>query len=118
MDCEMPEYDGYEATRVLRGREGALRHATVVAMTAHASSGDREKCLAAGMDAYVSKPVTLQVLETVLGRPFPAVPSGPAQPSAPAEQAPPTNPAVALDHAVLKTAQSTSGLSNQEVARS
>ena len=85
MDCEMPELDGYEATRELRRREGGLRHTTVVAMTAHTLPSDREKCLAAGMDAYVSKPVMLQALTAVLGELFPTLPSNPAQPSASAK---------------------------------
>ncbi len=73
MDCQMPTMDGYEATRQLKS-DGALNAPTpVVALTAHAMEGDREKCLSAGMDDYVSKPVRTQMLnhmiEKWVGRP-------------------------------------------------
>lgn len=68
MDCQMPVIDGYEATRLLRILEGSKRHTVVIAMTANAMVGDREKCLAADMDDYISKPLTLETLETVLDR--------------------------------------------------
>ncbi|MDQ3646769.1 MAG: response regulator [Actinomycetota bacterium] len=68
MDCQMPNMDGYEATRRIRAQEGIARHTPIIALTAAAMLTDQEQALAAGMDAYISKPVDLARLEAALDR--------------------------------------------------
>jgi CheY-like chemotaxis protein len=133
MDCQMPELDGYEATRRIRRSGGRFMSTPIIAVTANAMEGDREKCLASGMSDYMSKPVLAQTLATTLekwilpdseGRMMASVPAPPAasfeaaapsedqsQPSAqPAEEAA-FKPAVAeigdaLDPGALETLRS------------
>jgi two-component system sensor histidine kinase/response regulator len=68
MDCQMPEMDGFEATAVIRNRERNRRHTPICALTANTMEGDRERCLAAGMDDYVGKPIGLEQLQGAIDR--------------------------------------------------
>jgi CheY-like chemotaxis protein len=67
MDVQMPEMDGLTAARAIRRKETpGARRLPIVALTAHAMSGDRELCLAAGMDGYITKPIQVEQLDRVL----------------------------------------------------
>jgi two-component system sensor histidine kinase/response regulator len=100
MDVEMPEMGGLEATALIRERErGTSRHVPVIALTAHAMKGDRERCLKAGMDGYVAKPIMARELyEALIPYQGTAAPT-PAEPPAPAVVGPPVlDWAAALEH--------------------
>jgi signal transduction histidine kinase/DNA-binding response OmpR family regulator len=90
MDCQMPEMDGYEATRQLRRSPGIYRNSAipVIALTAHVMSNDRAKCIDAGMDGYVSKPIDKLALQNAIAKALdrslsPAAPSAPSVPTMP-----------------------------------
>jgi two-component system sensor histidine kinase/response regulator len=98
MDCQMPELNGYEATVAIRANEGADRHTPIIAMTAGARREDRDRCLAAGMDSYLAKPVSKDALLALVAR---SVKPGPATstPAPPVRQA--TTAEMTIDPVVL-----------------
>ena len=108
MDCQMPQMDGYDATRAIRAFEDGRQHVPVIAMTASAIAGERERCLESGMDDFLTKPVDIALLAEVLDRlvgPRPAAPDAPSGPVRPS--AAPTGTGTGTDAATEGTAPST-----------
>ena len=97
MDCRLPELDGYSAAGEIRRLEAADRHTPIIAVTAHTMSGDREKCLAAGMDEYIAKPLRRETLQSVLRAALP-VESGHTGSGA---ADPPAGDAVLVDNSLI-----------------
>src|SRR6267142_1214734 len=107
MDCQMPRKDGYEATTEIRRLEdaaGEKRHIPIVALTANAMEGDRERCLTSGMDDYLSKPLGREALRTVLERWIGEDPQAGAQVAAEPALAGPQAEAVAAPNAAASAA--------------
>jgi len=109
MDCHMPRLDGYAATREIRARDTTVRRVPIVAMTANSVEGERERCLAAGMDDYVSKPLTIDVLDAALRR---WVPEAPARAEAPARRRPSSPP---VDLGMLRKLQGGQGQGQPDI---
>jgi CheY-like chemotaxis protein len=112
MDCRMPGMDGYAATAAIRLRQGAGPRTPVIAMTADATDADRDRCLAAGMDDYVTKPFRYSDLEATLRRW--ALLTGPATGEDP-EVVHGTSGTVALDEAVVEQVRALAGKAGAEV---
>jgi PAS domain S-box-containing protein len=112
MDCQMPELDGYETTRRMRERW----QTPVVALTAHAMQGDREKCLAAGMNDYIAKPFRLELLRQIVDRWLrPGLGQDPGAPEPPATPAP--APARAVDPGTLENLRALGRAAGRDLLR-
>ena len=106
MDCQMPRMDGYTTTGEIRILQGNQKHTPIIAMTAHAMRGDRERCIAAGMDDYVSKPIDPDMVIRVLRRWLPeqqdVIPE-PSMPARPGLEEPDDAPVLDLKQALFIT---------------
>ena len=114
MDCHMPRLDGYAATREIRAREAPPPgpRLPIIAMTANAGPGARERCLAAGMDDYVAKPVTADALDAVLRR---WVPRGPARAETPPPSLPRRSSSPAIDLGMLRQMRAAQGPDESDI---
>jgi CheY-like chemotaxis protein/HPt (histidine-containing phosphotransfer) domain-containing protein len=111
MDCQMSELDGYEATRQIRRSGGRFKSTLIIAVTANAMVGDREKCLASGMDDYMSKPLAAQTLATTLEKwILPDTAVGAITPPESAPAAAPSEVPLTADQAQLRSLPETSAL--------
>ncbi len=124
MDCQMPDVDGYEATAAVRARErerartGGGPRTPIVAMTANTMQGDRERCLAAGMDDYIAKPVKTEQLAVILDRWLPAHEvEHPGTPDDASRAEPAGRESAPVDEAALAAIAAVQGESGQEVVR-
>jgi CheY-like chemotaxis protein len=91
MDCHMPRFDGYSATREIRDRDALKPRVPIIAMTANAGPGARERCLAAGMDDYIAKPVSAEAIDEVLRSWVPRAPAAPPPSRARSSTPPPVD---------------------------
>jgi CheY-like chemotaxis protein len=99
MDCQMPVMNGYEATAAIRAQEGRGRHTPIIALTASARREDRERCLAAGMDSYLAKPLSRDALLALVAQSIRHQPAGAEAPAGPRG---PADADIALDLVVFE----------------
>src|SRR5205814_9548263 len=97
MDCQMPQMDGFKATAFIREREGGAHRTPIIALTASVTAEDRQRCLTAGMDDYLSKPVPREALATALRKWMPAAGPAPAAEAGASSALAPSHPLRVLE---------------------